>query len=458
MYVAEVSKCTKEVFEATDCVNQTRMRLLTFILFAPAFLLAQVDPAYEVYKVWDQEHQGLDYSARMKALFDVSAEWTAKWPDSRFAWQQRRNSLLSTQSHSPELWKQAGENLIRLSPPHTAATGVAYDWVAAHINLKEAAALLDSEIGWLDARPAPSKPPHPTLADLIDEAHSKTAIFDPLCTFAWAQIQLKEFAEAHKTVVRIRAWLDGDFKKYFDQDPLETFPDHESKYFFYAAQLAEAEGKKVDALAFYQRVVANPYYRREYSGPVNPARALWKEAGGSEEGWALFSAAPALPPGVPSGHRGVSFLPWIALDYKLPELNAAGPDSRTWTNHDFAGKSTMIYLWASWCAPCWMHLPAIQSLANAIKDRKDIQLVTLSVDEDREKLASFMKEKGYTFSVMVDKVYADKLLPHMTLGQHWIVDASGSIRLVRVSSNFNGAMQAFVDESIYKLKQIAGAR
>jgi hypothetical protein len=115
----------------------------------------------------------------------------------------------------------------------------------------------------------------------------------------------------------------------------------------------------------------------------------------------------------------------------------------------------MVYLWASWCGPCWMHLPAIQTLHNTIKDRQDIRIVTLSVDEDREKLSSFMKEKGYTFPVAVSKPYADKLLPQMILGQHWIVDKTASIRLQRTSSNFNGADKAFIDEAIYKLTQVA---
>jgi peroxiredoxin len=431
------------------------MRFLYLLLFSPALLLAQTDPSYEAYKAWDQEHRASEYNSRMQSLFEVSAGWVVKWPDSKFAWQQRRNSLLSTQNHSAELWKQAGENLIRLNPPHTIASSVAYDWVAFHINLKEAEALIASEIAWHDSRQMPAKPSEPSLADLIDEANVNSGVFPSLCTLAWDQIQLKEFDAARATLARIRKWLDGDFRHYFDQDPLETFPDDEAKYFIYSAQLAQAEEKNADALAFYQRVVGNPYFRREYNRYVNETRALWKQMGGSDEGWVLFSAVPELPAGVPKGHRGVSFPPWIVLDFKLPELNAPGSDSRTWTLKDFEGKSTIVYLWASWCGPCWFHLPAIQSLYNAVKDRKDIQIVTLSVDEDRETLTAFMKDKGYTFPVIVSKAYADKLLPQTILGQHWIVDRTGSIRLVRVSSNFNGAAQAFVDESIYKLTQVS---
>jgi hypothetical protein len=61
------------------------MRFLYLLLFSPAFLLAQTDPSYEAYKAWDHEHRASDYHSRMQSLFEVSAEWVVKWPDSKFA-------------------------------------------------------------------------------------------------------------------------------------------------------------------------------------------------------------------------------------------------------------------------------------------------------------------------------------------------------------------------------------
>jgi peroxiredoxin len=167
---------------------------------------------------------------------------------------------------------------------------------------------------------------------------------------------------------------------------------------------------------------------------------------------------PQLPKGVPSGYSGTPFLPWIALKYKLPEMNLSGLDSRTWTTRDFEGKATIVYLWASWCSPCWMHLPAVQSLYNTIKDRPGIQIVTLSVDEDRARLSTFMKEKGYNFPVIVSKSYAERLLPRMILGQHWIVDGTASIRLQQTYNMLAGRDQAFIDQALYKLSRVLNAR
>ena len=425
------------------------MRAILIFAICSTFLCAQTDPAWEAYKAWDSEHQGSDYKARAQSLLEVSAGWVAKWPDSKLAWQERRDALLGTRSDSPDLWKQVDENLIRLNPPHTLASSAAYDWVMAGVNLKGAEALLASEIDFLETRTRPVRPQQPTLTDLVREAYFSMPLFGAWCTLATAEIKMKEFDRAHATIAKIRGWLDGDFKRFYDQDPLSTFPDDEAKYFTLSAQLAEAEGRNTDALAFYQHVITNPYFRREYGGWVKETRALWKQLGGTDEGWATFSMVPSLPPGVPAGYPGMPFLPWIAVDYKLPEMNVSDLNSRTWTTKDFEGKATLVYVWASWCGPCWPHLPGIQKLYDAVKSRRDIQIVTLSVDEDRQKVASFMKEKGYSFPVLVSKSYVDELLPDLTLWQSWVVDRTASVRLWRAT--FVGREQAFVDESIYKL-------
>ena len=242
------------------------MKQLLLLAMAPLFLHAQADPASEAYKAWDLQHRESDHTSRAQSLFEVSAEWVAKWPDSRWAWIQRRQSLLDTQNRSAELWKQVDENLIRLSPPRTFASVAAYDWVANDTNVKDGEALIASEIEWLDARSRPPLPPQPSLADLVDDAQFGSRLFSPLCTLATAQIKMKEFDRAHATIARIRSWLDGDFKIHFDQDPLETFPDYEAKDYTLSAELAQAEGRNVDALAFLQKVITNPYYRRVYPG------------------------------------------------------------------------------------------------------------------------------------------------------------------------------------------------
>ena len=136
-------------------------------------------------------------------------------------------------------------------------------------------------------------------------------------------------------------------------------------------------------------------------------------------------------------------------------MNLAAIDSKAWSNRDFEGKATLAYLWASRCGPaCGSALSVVQQLHDKLKRRPDLQVVTLSVDEDPAKLAAFMKDKGYTFPVLASKPYVERVLPKFMLGQFWMVDGKGSVRLWRGGSVLGGAESAFVDEAIYKLRQL----
>ena len=77
-------------------------------------------------------------------------------------------------------------------------------------------------------------------------------------------------------------------------------------------------------------------------------------------------------------------------------------------------------------------LPAVQAAYERTKGRRDVQMVTLSVDEEQDKLVAFMKQKGYTFHVLASKAYVQTVLPQFMLGQFWIVNGSGSVRLQRL--------------------------
>ncbi len=430
------------------------MRVL-LILAASAVLAAQGDPAQAAYSSWDATQRGVDYKTRNQHLLEVSAEWVAKWPDSKFAWNQRRAAMVASRGVSAELWKQVDENLIRLNPPHTYAYGAAYDWVTAGVNVEAAEKLLQDELAWEETRSKPSAGANATLADLVDEAQNTTRPFILWCSLARAQILLKQYEDARTTIGRVHAWLESDFQRYFDTDPLEAFPDYGAKYFQLSAELATAEGRTADALMFDHEYLANPYYRREYTSPVfaQSARSLWKSIGGTDAGWAVYNTIPPLPPGVPAGRVGMGYQPWVKLDYKLPPMQLADLDSRMWTNRDFEGKTTVVYLWSSRCGPCSPNVGAIQSLSERVKGRRDVQVVTLSVDEERDPLAALMKQKGYTFPVLASKPYVQRVLPQFMLGQLWIVDGSGSVRLQRTTNNFAGAEEALAPELLYKAGQ-----
>ena len=60
--------------------------------------------------------------------------------------------------------------------------------------------------------------------------------------------------------------------------------------------------------------------------------------------------------------------------------NADGGDVRL---ADFAGKVTVVNLWATWCAPCKIEMPTLAALADHYKAREDFAVVTVSMDVEK---------------------------------------------------------------------------
>jgi hypothetical protein len=63
-----------------------------------------------------------------------------------------------------------------------------------------------------------------------------------------------------------------------------------------------------------------------------------------------------------------------------------------------------------------------------VKDRSDLQILTLTIDEDLGAVAPFMKEKGYTFPVLPAYSFVTGLLDLVAIPQNWIVDSKGQWR------------------------------
>ena len=269
-----------------------------------------------------------------------------------------------------------------------------------------------------------------------------------LVTLARAAIQSKYFPLAHTTLDQLRKWLDTDFKKYYDQDPM-IFPDHEGKYLELMGWLAQAEGRKMNALAYYQQLITNPWYAREYGGRLPQARNFFKELGGSDETWTLWSRVQPLPADRPVFPRGIAMVAWNTLDRRLPAMHIPDAAGRTWTLADFKDKTTFVFLWSVSCGPCWRELPAMQKLYDAVKDRHDVQAVSLVLDDNPALVERFMTDRKFTFPVLVSRAYGEAVMPEATLCQAWLIDDSAKLRLRRVNAPY--LEQVWLDEALDKL-------
>ncbi len=80
----------------------------------------------------------------------------------------------------------------------------------------------------------------------------------------------------------------------------------------------------------------------------------------------------------------------------LAGLGFEGPDGSALTIADFAGKTVLLNLWATWCAPCRAEMPALDNLQRELgSDGFEVVAVNVEKGSD-EKPRGFLEEIGVT--------------------------------------------------------------
>jgi thiol-disulfide isomerase/thioredoxin len=226
---------------------------------------------------------------------------------------------------------------------------------------------------------------------------------------------------------------------------------NESDYWLNRGRLAALDGHKTDALAYYQSALRTRLeparYRRGKlrDDMTDEARALWKDTGGTETAWALWSQPPAKGQELAEGR-------WEKAKKTLPPFEMADLSGKTWRLKSLEGKSVLINVWATWCGPCQSEQPKLQKLYDQVKDRSDVQILTFNIDEDAGLVAPFLKEKGYTFPVVVAYNYVNSLLDSIGIPQNWIVDPKGAWRWTQLG--FDSAETDWPQSMLQRLESV----
>ncbi len=116
--------------------------------------------------------------------------------------------------------------------------------------------------------------------------------------------------------------------------------------------------------------------------------ALIAAAVGLAVAFALWSGS-SVPEPVDRGGR--------APDFALPRV----PSGETLRLADLRGRVVLLNFWATWCKPCEEEMPAMQRLHAALAD-EGLELVAVSVDDEREAPARFAERLGLGFPILWD--------------------------------------------------------
>lgn len=95
---------------------------------------------------------------------------------------------------------------------------------------------------------------------------------------------------------------------------------------------------------------------------------------------------------------------------------------------NYRGRPILINIWATWCAPCRVEMPALERLAKKFAGT-DFRVVAVSVDQDDSTVVdAFVRELGLSFEVLHNQA-GDIRQRYQTTGvpESFVIDRDGVI-------------------------------
>ncbi|HEU0177375.1 MAG TPA: redoxin family protein [Blastocatellia bacterium] len=403
------------------------------------------------------------YQATLKA----TDEWIKLWPDDASIWSSRFSALSELENTTDAEVEAAGERFLKATeksegdfymiPPVTAI--VARTYAKRNIATDRIPSLLQKGLAEIERMEKRSG-----VDDLYPRGEGDSGgnlryvrwMSWPILAEAYAK--LKQPEKAREVLAQmseaLKKEMPGDKAK---QGMKASYANDHVTYWQTTGKVAEAEGRKLDAFTSYQTALSfRPKSATPKSGKkdemADNAQRLWKELGGTDEGWNAHLARNEAAKGATEATEAAT---WDSKSQALPDFALTDLRGKSWKLADLKGKVAFINLWATWCGPCKMELPYVQKLSDQMKDRKDVLVLTLNIDDEIGLVEPFMKESKYSFTVIPAQAYAEGLGVY-SIPRNWVVSVDGVLTLEGIG--FGGEGDEWMKKATEMIEKVKGGK
>jgi hypothetical protein len=302
-----------------------------------------------------------------EAQAKATAEWARQWPELSYVWYNRVNALRNVETADAADVETAGESLLKAmvtSPGeftfmstvagNSGALLVADLYANKGVRLDRLPELVKQGIPELDKSTSMG-----TQSDLYslpagaDDSNREYTHWYGWRTITDVWLKVKDKDRAREALSQLLAQMEKGKPKPDSKDPDQaakqrTYMSRQVDYWGRMGDLAQLEARKIDAMTFYQNaLLARPAPPPSTTKDelAEKARALWKDIGGSNEGWQAWFSRRELLGSATAAAAGVTF---TKMEKPLPEFELADMSGAKWRLADLKGKTTLIGIWATW--------------------------------------------------------------------------------------------------------------
>ena len=131
------------------------------------------------------------------------------------------------------------------------------------------------------------------------------------------------------------------------------------------------------------------------------------------------------------------------------EFALQGVDGQTVALSQFICQPILVNFWATWCGPCRIEMPEIQTIW---EEHKDAGLVVLALDQDEtaEDVQAYFDELGLTFTPLLDEGNrtAQSFGLQGTLPASVFINPDGEVSVIHRGVMTRGQLDGFLDQTL----------
>ena len=311
---------------------------------------------------------------------------------------------------------------------HISYVGAAIALADKKIQLQKAEEIARASIAALRKRLEGSRRAYKTDKEFEDALRTNPATgYDAIGWVLFAQGRLDE---AERELLKAYDLNPGNLQNLY----------HLGKFYEAKNDIARAEEFYVKGLAV-QSPSKNP--------SVEALRTLYEKRQGSADGYDAYLEAIRDRDRVARKDKVLAAR--IASPSSVAAFNLKSLDGKPVTLDSLKGKIVVINFWGIWCGWCVKEMPDVQKLHEKYAADPDVAIVTIDNDQNPADVPPWMKEKGFTFPVLLDDGYVSKQEVH-AFPTTWFLDRQGRKVFEKV-----GWSEKLVEEFSWRIEAIRGA-
>ncbi|HKQ74856.1 MAG TPA: TlpA disulfide reductase family protein [Blastocatellia bacterium] len=404
--------------------------------------------------------------AYYQAVLKITDEWLKLWPDDWSSWSSRFTAVNELENTTGLEVEATGERYLKameknegavyMIPPATSIVARAY--AKRNVATDRIPSLLQKGLEEAERMEKRNE-----VSDLYPRGDNSGGNLKYVRWMSWpilaeAYAKLKQPDKAREVLTQMSEALKkekpGEKAK---QSEKMGYAYNQVTYWQTTAKVAEAESRKLDAMTSYQTALS---FRPKSAAPTpgkkdelaDNANRLWKDLGGTDEGWNAYLARNEA---AKSATEVAETAAWDSKTQALPDFALTDLQGKAWKLADLKGKVAFINLWATWCGPCKMELPYVQKLSDQMKDRKDVLILTINIDEELGLVDPFMKDNKYSFTVIPAQAYAEGLGVY-SIPRNWVVSVDGVLAYEGIG--FGGEGDAWMKKAAEMIEKVKGGK